>query len=165
MSAAAGLLGIVLATLAQVSIMPAFSIFGAHPNLLIVLLVVWITVGGQREALLLVPAAGFAHSLLDSGPLGLTMLALSPLILLTDVRELRLVQPDLLLAVLLAAAATLAYEGILLLTLPVTGESLDWVASVFDVIVPAVIANVLLLLPTYGLVRLVSPRLQPRGAF
>lgn len=165
MSTAAGLLVVIVAALAQLSVMPAFSIFGAHPNLLIVLLAVWITVGGQREALLLIPAAGFVYSLLDSEPLGLTMLALAPLILLTDVRELRLIQPDVLLAVLLAAVATLAYEAILLLTLPVTGESLDWLASVLDILAPAVIANVLLLLPGYGLARLVSPLLQPRRAF
>lgn len=165
MSGVVGLVVIVVMALVQVAIMPAFNIFGAHPNLLIVALVLWITFGSQREALLLVAAAGFVHSLLDAEHLGVTMLALSPLILLSEVRKQRLLQPDLLLAVTLTALATLAYEGILLLTLPLTGDSLGWLSSVLDVLVPAIIANVLLLLPAYGLVRLVSPRLQPRRAF
>lgn len=165
MSVVLGLLGIVAAAVAQASVLPAFSIFGAHPNLLIVLLVVWIAVGGQREVLLLIPAAGFAQGLLDSEPLGLAMLALAPLVLLTEVRELRLTQSDLLLAVVLTSLVTLVYEGTFLLTLPVTGERLDWLASVLDVLVPAIIANVLLLLPAYGLVRLLSTGLRVRHAF
>ncbi len=165
MSIAVGLLVIVVAAVAQVSVLPAFSIFGAQPNLLIVLLVAWMTVRGQPEALLLIPAAGFAQGLLDSQPLGLALLALAPLILMTEVRELRLVESDLLPAVVLTVLATLAYEGIVLLTLAVTGARLDWLASLVDVLVPAVIANVLLLLPVYGLVQLASLDLRRRQAF
>ena len=165
MSVAFGLLVIFAAALAQASILPAFSIFGAQPNLLVVLLVLWITVGGQRDALLLIPAAGFVQGLLDSQPLGLAMLALAPLILMTDVRELRLVESDLLPAVGLVALATLVYEGTVLLTLAVTGNHPDWLASVLDVLVPAAIANALLLLPVYGLIRVASVDLRRRPAF
>ena len=165
MTVLAGLMIIVAAALAQVSILPAFSIFGVQPNLLIVLLVIWITVGGQRDALLLIPVAGFVQGLLDSQPLGLAMLAMAPLILMTQVKELRLVQSDLLLAVVLTAVATLVYEGTLLLTLAVTGERLDWLATMLEVLVPATIANVLLLLPLYGLARLLNQGMRRRQAF
>ena len=165
MSTAVGLLVVVVAVVAQLSVLPAFALFGAHPNLLIVLLVAWMTVRGQREALLLIPAAGFTQGLLDSQPLGLAMLALAPLILMTEVRELRLVDSALLPAVVLTALATLVYEGIVLLTLAVSGERLDWLASVRDVLVPAAFANVLLLLPVYGLVRLASLDRRLRQAF
>ena len=165
MTVLAGLLMIVAAALAQVSILPAFSIFGVQPNLIIILLVIWITVGGQRDALLLIPIAGFVQGLLDSQPLGLAMLAMAPLILMTQVKELRLVQSDLLLAVVLTAVATLVYEGTVLLTLAVTGERLDWLATVLEVLVPATIANVLLLLPLYGLARLLDPGVRRRQAF
>ncbi len=165
MSVAVGLLVVVAAVIAQVSILPAFSIFGVQPNLVIVLLVAWMMARGQREALLLIPAAGFAQGLLDSQPLGLAMLALAPLILMTEVRELRLVESDLLPAVVLTALATLVYETTILLTLAVSGEHLDWLASVLDVLVPAAIANALLLLPVYGLVRLASLDLRRQQAF
>lgn len=156
MSLTLGLLAVLLAVLAQVAILPAFSIFGVQPNLVIVLLVAWMSARGRQEALLLIPIAGFVQGLLDSQPLGLVMLALAPLILMTEVRERRLVESDLLPAVVLTALATLAYETTTLLTLAVTGERPDWLASVLDVLVPAAIANVLLLLPVYGLVRLAS---------
>ncbi len=165
MSVAVGLLIVVGAVVAQVSILPAFSIFGAQPNLVLVLLVAWMTVRGPREALLLIPAAGFVQGLLDSQPLGLVMLALAPLVLMADVRELRLVESHLLLALVLTALATLAYEGSILISLAVTGERLDWLGTALDVLVPAAIANVLLLLPVYALVRLASLDLRRRLAF
>jgi rod shape-determining protein MreD len=153
---AIGLVAIIVAALVQVSVLPSFSIFGVHPNLLIILLVAWMSVRGQREALILIPAGGLVLGLLDSEPLGLAMLALAPLILLTEIREMRLIASDLLPAVILVALATLSYEITILLTLAVKGEHLDWFTSVLDVLVPAAIANVLLLLPVYGVVRLAS---------
>ena len=164
MSLAVGALLIVFAALAQVSAMPSFSIFGAHPNLVIALLVSWIAIRTQREALLLIPLAGLLLGLLDSQPLGLAMLALAPLILLSEVKEFRLVESDLLPALGIAAVATLAYESTGLLTLAVRGESPNWLASVLDILVPATIANVLLLLPVYGIVRLASTDLRHRRA-
>lgn len=156
MSLAIGVLAILVAVIAQVSILPAFSIFGVQPNLTIVLLVAWMAVRSQREALLLIPFAGFLLGLLDGQPLGLAMIALAPLILMTEVGKLRLVESDLLPALLLAALATLAYESTILLTLAVKGERLDLLASVLDVLVPSAIASVLLLIPVYGLIRLAS---------
>ena len=164
MSLAIGLLAVVVVVIAQVSILPAFSIFGVQPNLVIVLLVAWMAVRGQREVLLLVPAAGLVQGLLDSQPLGLAMLALAPIILMTELRELRWAESDLVPALVLAALATLVYETTILLTLAVTGEHLDWLASVLDVLVPAAIANALLLLPVYGLIRLASLDLRHRQA-
>ncbi len=165
MNYAIGLLAILIAVVAQLSIMPAFSIFGVQPNLIIVLLVAWMTTRGRREALVLIPIAGFTQGLLDSQPLGLAMLALAPMTLMTNVRELRLVESDLLPAVILTVLATLVYETVIMVTLVVTGEHPDWLASTLDVLVPAAIANALLLLPVYGLIRLASMDLRLRRAF
>lgn len=156
MTLAIGALAVLIAVIAQVSILPAFSIFGVQPNLVIVLLVAWIAIRPQREALLLIPLAGLLLGLLDSQLLGLAMIGLSPLVLMTEVRRLRLVESELLPALLLAAVATLAYESTILLTLAVRNRQLDWLSSVLDVLVPAAIASVLLLIPVYGLVRLAS---------
>ena len=162
MSTALGLLVVAFAVLVQAAVMPSFSIFGVQPNLVLALLVAWLIVRPRREALLLVPAAGLMLGLLDGEPLGVAMLALAPLILMAEVRDLRLVESDLLPAVVLAALGTLVYEAVVLLTLAVNGERLDWLASVLDVLVPAAIANALLLLPVYGLMRLASMDLHRR---
>lgn len=165
MSIAIGLLLIMVAALFQVAVVPSFSIFGAHPNLLLVLLVAWFAVRGQREAFVLVPLAGLALGLLDSYPLGLTLLALAPLILLSDVHELRLIDSDFLPAVAVTAVATAAYEGVLLATLAATGDSVGWLASARDVIAPAIIANILLLPLLYLLLRAGSFDLRRRRVY
>ena len=165
MSYAIGLLAILIAVVAQLSIMPAFSIFGVQPNLIIVLLVAWMATRGRREALVLIPIAGFTQGLLDSQPLGLAMLALAPMTLMTNVRDLRLVESDLLPAVVLTVLATLVYETVIMVMLVVTGQHPYWLASALDVLVPAAIANALLLLPVYGLIRLASVDLRPHRAF
>jgi rod shape-determining protein MreD len=164
-SLALGVLVIVGAALAQVSVLPAFSIFGVQPNLVIVVLVAWLAVRGQREALVLIPVAGILVGILDSQPLGLALLALAPLGLMTEVREARPVESDLVLALVFVALATLFYEGALLLTLAVTGGRADWLGSALNVLVPAVFANVLLLLPTYALLRLTNLNFRPRPAY
>ena len=156
MSLVAGLAAVVFASLAQAAVMPSFWIFGVHPSLVLVLLVAWMSVRGRSEALFLIPAAGFVLGLLSSEPLGLAMLALAPLILLTHVRELRLVESELVPAMVLTAAGTLVYETTVLVSLAVRGEQMFWLASIVNVLVPAAIANVLLLLPVYGMVRLAS---------
>ncbi len=165
MNIAAGILAVIVAALLQLAVMPAFSIFGVHPNLIIVLLIAWMATRGPQEALVMIPVAGFAVGLLDSQPLGLAMLALAPLTLMTNVRELRLVESDLLPAVVLTVVATLVYETVILLSLAVRGERPEWVESILDVLVPAAIVNALVLLPVFGLIRLGSLDLRRQRAF
>ncbi len=165
MNYAIGVFAVLVAVISQVAIMPAFSIFGVQPNLVIVLLVAWMVVRGRQEALVLIPIAGFTMGLLDSQPLGLAMLALAPLILMTVFRELRLVDSDILPAIALTMAATVVYEYTIMVTLVLRGESVTWLASVTSVLVPAAIANALLLIPVYWLIRIFSLGLRQRPAF
>ncbi len=165
MNYAIGTVAVFVAVISQIAIMPAFSIFDVQPNLVIVLLVAWMAVRGRQEALVLIPIAGFSQGLLDSQPLGLAMLALAPLVLMTDFRELRLVNSDIFPAIALTMAATVVYECTIMVTLVLTGESVTWLASVTSVLVPAAFANALLLVPVYWLIRISSLDLRQRPAF
>ena len=165
MSYAIGVVAVLVGVLAQMSIMPAFSVFDVQPNFVLVLLVAWMAARGRSEALVLIPIAGFIHGLLDSQPLGLTMLALAPLTLMTDIRELRLVDSNLLPGILVAMLATVVYESTIMLTLMLRGEQVAWLASITSVLVPAAIANALLLIPVYGLIRVLSFDRRSRQAF
>jgi rod shape-determining protein MreD len=165
MSVAVGLLVIVATTVLQVSVLPAFSILGVHPNLLLVLIAAWIAVRGQREAFILVPLAGLALGLLDSYPLGLTILALGPLIVLSDLHELRLIDSEFLPAVAVTTVGTAAYEAILLATVALGGDEVSWLLSAREIIAPAIVANILLLPFVYGLLRVASFDLRRRRAY
>jgi rod shape-determining protein MreD len=147
---------VIFLALLQTASLPLFSLFGAHPNLVLVFLVSWAAVRGETEVMVLIPVAGLALGLLGSEPVGLYLLALAPLAVLSLARPSGFVQADLVMALGLALAATLAYEGIFLVILRVTGESLDWWGNLSQVVVPAAIANTLLTLPVYWLVSLGS---------
>jgi len=158
---------VIFLALAQTASLPLFSLFGAHPNLVLILLVSWATVRDETEAMVLIPVAALALGLLDSQPLGLHLLALAPLAplaLLSGGRQADFIQADFLMALALAFAATLAYEGIFLVILRLTGESLNWLGNLSQVVIPAAIANTLLTLPVYWLVWLGSADRRRREA-
>jgi rod shape-determining protein MreD len=156
MNALTGALLVVMAAVAQVSIAPEFSIFGVQPNLVLVVLVAWTVVRGRREALLLIPLGGLVLGLFDTQPLGVAILALAPLVVLAELPEMRLVESSLAQAVLIIIIATLCYEIAFLLTFVVAGEQLDWLSATLDILVPAIIANTLVLLPVLGVMRLAT---------
>jgi rod shape-determining protein MreD len=153
---AAGALLVFVAAIAQVSIVPYFSIFGAQPNLVLVVLVVWMTLRPKQETMVLIPFGGVLIGIFDTQPLGVALLALIPLMVMAEIVEMRLVQSTLLQGVVIIIVATLLYEVAFLITLTVTGEPVDWLAAVVDIVVPAAIANALVLLPVYGMIRLAT---------
>ena len=140
----------------QTSALSSFRVLGVHANLMLVLLLSWAMVRGLEEAMVVVPMGGLALGLMDGQLLGAAMLALIPVVLLTEIREARIIQGDFLLAILLILLSTLAYELIILLTLRVTGETVQWWGTFSRVVVPAAIVNALLVPPVYGLLWLGS---------
>jgi rod shape-determining protein MreD len=148
---------VLLAAVAQTSVLPSFRVLGVHANLMLVLLLSWGMVRGLKETMVVVPMGGLALGLTDGLPLGATMLALVPVVLLTEIREARIIEGDFLLAILLILLSTLAYEVVILIVLRVTGETVQWWGALARVIVPAAIVNALLVPPVYGLL-LVSSR-------
>jgi rod shape-determining protein MreD len=147
---------VLLIAAVQTSVIPTFRVLGVHANLMLVLLLSWAMVRGLEEAMVVVPMGGLALGLMDGQLLGAAMLALIPLVLLTEIREARIIQGDFLLAVLLILLSTLAYEVIILVILRVTGETVQWWGTLSRVVVPAAIVNALLVPPVYGLLWLGS---------
>jgi rod shape-determining protein MreD len=147
---------VLLVAAAQTSALASFRVLGVHANLMLVLLLSWAMVRGLEEAMVVVPMGGLALGLLDGQPLGAAMLALIPVVLLTQIREARIIEGDFLLAVLLILLSTLAYEVIILIILQVNGETVQWWGTFSRVIVPAAIVNALLVPPVYGLLWLGS---------
>ena len=142
---------VLLAAVAQTSALSSFRVLGVHANLMLVLVLSWAMVRGLKESMVVAPMGGLALGLMDAQPLGAVLLALVPVVLLTEIREARIVEGDFLLAILLILLSTLAYEVIILIVLRVTGETVQWWGTVARVIVPAAVVNALLVPPVYGL--------------
>jgi rod shape-determining protein MreD len=144
------------AALLQSAVMPSFPIFGATPNLVLIILVSWVVQRGQKEGLFVIPLGGLALGLVDGQPLGVALLAATPLILLAELREARLTESDILLSIVLVFVSAMVYETVFLVTLALRGETVQWWESFFWVVLPVSIVSSLFTPPLYWLVHWVS---------
>ena len=141
-----------LTAVVQTSVMPAFPVFGVVPNLVLALAVCWTVVRGQQEAMIVVPMAGVCLSLVGSQPLGVALLAMMPVLLLSELRALRLTPSDFLLTVALVFLSSLVYEMVLLVALRLQGETVGWLTAFLRAVLPTAIVSVLFTPPLYWLV-------------
>ncbi|MPZ50577.1 MAG: rod shape-determining protein MreD [Dehalococcoidia bacterium] len=147
---------ILLLALVEVSVLPMFRISGLQPNLVLVLLVVWLMLRGPKEAFALVAVAGISIGLVDGAPLGTALLALAPLALLQEVRGAQLRESGLVMTTLFLLIMTFTYHLTYFLVFALMGEAGSLSAAITRVIIPTVVLNVLVLMPVYLLVSLSS---------
>lgn len=125
------------------SAMPHLKVLGVTPDLVLIFAACWTMVRGQREALLVVPLAGFLRDLTTSDPLGTSVLALSPIVLLAAARELRTVETEFVPTLIVVAAASLAYGVLSMAVLSATGQEIPWLDGLLRVVLPAAVVNAL----------------------
>ena len=153
---------VVFFALLQASSVQQFSVLGVAPNLMLVMLVAWLVVRGLEDALPMIAVAGITLGLIDLQTPGLVLLALLPVALLGLVKELHVVQSDALLVMALVLAGSLAYEGVMLLSLMATGGGLDVLTGMSEAVLPAALVNLVITPPVYLLMRLAKPRAAQR---
>lgn len=140
-----------LTALAEVAFLPYFRVAGLQPNLLLVMLVCWLMVRGQEEALLLIPIGALVLTLSEGAPMGIALIAMAPVAVLHDLRGAHLGQGQLLVTVIFTLAVTIVYQAIYLLAFAAGGHSGDILGAVLRVILPVSVLNVAILLPIYWL--------------
>jgi len=145
----------------HVSAMSRVEVLGVTPDLLLAFAACWAIVRGQREAMVIVPLAGLLRDLTTSDPIGTSMLALSPIVLLAAARELRTVETEFVPALALVAAATVAYTVLRVGILAGTGQEVDWTGGLLRVALPGAVVNALFTPIVYLPVRWLSPALRP----
>ncbi len=143
--------------LLQASSMQQFKVVGATPNLLLVLLVSWLVVRGLDDVLPMIAVAGITIGFVGLQTPGLVLLALLPIVGLGLLREMHVIHSDLLLVLALVAAATVAYESIIVASLVATGGGYDVIAALRSAVIPAALVNVIITPPVYVVMRLAKP--------
>jgi rod shape-determining protein MreD len=142
----------------SVSAMPYIKVLGVTPDLVLIFAACWAVVRGQDEALIVVPVAAFLRDFATSDPIGTSVLAMAPIVVLAAVLKLRALDTNFLPALACVVTGTLAYGIISTIVLGVTGHSVDWLYAAVRVIVPAVIVNTLFAPILYLPVNWLSPR-------
>ena len=140
------------------SVTPYVKVLGVAPDLVLVLAVCWAMIRGRQEAMVVVPIAGILRDLTTSDPVGTSVLALSPIVLLAAARDLRPVESEFLPALAVVAAATLAYAVVSMTVLTAVGDDVPWGTGLVRVALPSMLVNALLAVIVYPPMRWLSPR-------
>jgi len=149
---------IVLAAILQATFNPQIRILGGEPDLVFLLVLAWAARGTFREALLLAFIGGICIDLLSAAPLGLTTLALLPVIYAVDATREQLFGFGFPLVLVFAALGTVVVKTILFVGASIAGFSLPPVAAFAYTILPTMVYNLVGILPTYFVVRRLARR-------
>ena len=155
--------GSFFAVVLAASVMPYVKVLGVAPDLVLIFAACWAMIRGQREAMVVVPVAGLLRDLTTSDPVGTSVLALSPIVLLAVVRELRPLESEFLPALAVVATASLAYAVISMTVLTAVGEDVPWGTGLLRVALPSILVNPLFAVIVYPPMRWLSPRTKAEG--
>ncbi len=153
MKYAIALAGSFLVAILAASVMPYVKVLGVAPDLVLIFAVCWAMIRGQGEAMVVVPMAGLLRDLTTSDPVGTSMLALSPIVLLAVIRELRPVESDFLPTLAVVAIASLAYAVVSMTVLTAIGDDVPWGTAMLRVALPSVLVNPLFTVLIYAPMR------------
>lgn len=141
----------------DVSVMPHVEVLGVTPNLVLIFAACWTVIRGQDEGMIVVPIAGVVADLTTSDPLGTSVLALAPIVVLAGVVRLQALESDFVPAITTVAAGTVTYCIISSVVLTLSGQPVDWVHFAIYTIVPSAIVNSLFCPIVYLPVHWLSP--------
>ncbi len=130
--------------LLQVATAPYFPLMGATANPLLALLMCWAMVRGPREAMVLIPLTAVFKDLITDDPVGISVLALLPIVPLAAVRERHLTQSEFVPIVVVVAVASISYHLVYMVVLTSLGEDIPWAQSPLRVLVPAALLDAVL---------------------
>jgi len=140
----------------QVAAAPYFPLMGVTANPLLVLLMCWAMVRGPREAMVLIPLTAVFKDLITNDPVGVSVLALLPVMPLATVRERHPTQSEFVPTVVVVALASLCYHLIYMVVLTSLGENVSWLQSPVEVLLPAALLDAVLTPLFYLPLRLVT---------
>ncbi len=148
----AGLLTAVL----QSSLMPHLRIAGATPNLVLVVLVLWVLLVRTQEGLVFAFAAGMTLDTLSSAPFGTAIVGLALATLLSGLGAANVFGSAWYLPYVTVAAATLCYGVVQVISVQAGGRLAPFGASLRYVILPELVANLVLIGLFWGVVSVVQ---------
>jgi rod shape-determining protein MreD len=154
------LLGLTLVVLIQAALLARVRIFGAQPNLLLVVVVCWSLLAGVTQGLVIAFVGGLLLDLIAGLPLGASSLALMPVCFLASIGRSSVYHNNSWLPVLLVALATPLHAWLLLLTRQLRGAPIDWLGTTTHLVLPEIALNVVLALIMIRVLRRVNGELR-----
>jgi rod shape-determining protein MreD len=155
---------VALLALIQSTVFSGLRVFGVSPDLVLVIVVTWVLVRGQPEGILAALVGGASVAALSGGPrviIAFLFVACSLLIGFSHDHLPRLVG---IIPYLAVTMVTILYKGTLIFWMQTTHQPVYWPGMLVQVLVPAVLLNLLLLFITYNLAMTIDKSLRPPTA-
>jgi rod shape-determining protein MreD len=130
--------------LIQTTLLARIKLWGARPDLMLLVVLVWAVVRGMDEGLMWGFIGGLLIDLFSGGPLAATALALLAVALLAGQPLALGIGSRVVRLLLLAFPSIVAYHLVLLIVLGWTGYTVDWGFAWLQVAGPSVLLNVAL---------------------
>ena len=138
----------------QTTLAPAISFHDIQPDFVVCFVLSAAFLGGRTPGTISGLVGGFLQDLATGGILGLHLIPLTFMGYLAGMAERKVFKDHSLLPLLAAGGATLSEGLFAVFFLKLIGLSLGWGESIYEIVVPQAIYNMVVAVPVYGLVRL-----------
>lgn len=140
-----------------VAVMPHIRLLGTTPDLVLVLACCWAVMRSEEESLVGIPIIAVIRDLVSSDPVGTSLLAMAPVVLMAAAARQRPIESAFLPVLAVVAASSLVFAIVHAMVLSVTGQSIDAGHLILRVAIPAAVVNALFTPIIYLPVRWLSP--------
>ena len=130
--------------LIQTVLLSRVALWGARPDLMMLVVLVWSVVRGVREGLVWGFIGGLIVDVFSGGPLGASTLALLSVALLAGQPWARGIGSTVIRLILLALVAVAAYHLVLLIILGWTGYAVGFGRALLRVVAPSALLNAIM---------------------
>ena len=118
-------------------------ILGVTPDLLLVFAACFAVLRREEESLIVVPLAGLMRDLTTVDPIGTSILAFAPIVLLAASARMRAVDSRFFPAVLVSFAGSITYVAVTMVVLTADGQNIQWAHSLIRLALPLALVNAL----------------------
>lgn len=144
--------------LLQSTVMPRITLWGVHPDLMLMVVTSWSLLRGGQEGMLWALLGGIALDMFSGARFGVCTLPLLVVSFLSSLSARNVFRFDLLVPILITPLASLLYNGLLLVLLNMLGWPAAWGESVVRIVLPSMLVNSLGMPFVYLIMRTIDRR-------
>jgi rod shape-determining protein MreD len=148
-----GLPLLVLAAVAQSTVLPHVRVLGGAADLVLLLALSWTLAGDWRGGMVWAFVGGLCLDLLSGGPLGVATIGLVLMAYFASLTEGRFWRSHFLLPLATAITCTVGFHCVYLAVISASGQAVNWGTGFGAIILPATLLNTLCMLPIYHALR------------
>jgi len=135
--------------LLQSTLVPHLSIWGVFADLPLLVVVSWSLLRGSREGAIWGFIAGLAVDLFSGAPFGAATLSLIVAGLLGGLGQATVYRTHIALPVIMIFLTTIVYDLLFLLIVQISAQPVDWLGSLFRIVLPSAMLNAVLTPPVF----------------